>query len=215
MTAVNIIKLDDTVHLFTDTKISGAGLPVGCQVAKCFPIPHLNAAIATRGRKQALDLMVRIASSRATNYADLRRVFGNLRQRAGDTYFTDEDRQVWEQNLDVFIVGLDGGSPDAFAVFNHGDHGMPPWELIDIPYVILLPPVPNELMAEFAGSDQPLTLMSKIMETQSRLHPAVIGGRFQATTVRQDGIFTTILPQIESARDNRNSSDTVIASANL
>ncbi|MER8368031.1 hypothetical protein [Mesorhizobium sp. M1378] len=69
MTAVNILKTTDAVHILTDGLASS--LFAGQVGLKCFPIPHLNAAIATRGAGALLHTLSTALIIQSQDFADL------------------------------------------------------------------------------------------------------------------------------------------------
>ncbi|PTE07393.1 hypothetical protein [Mesorhizobium helmanticense] len=195
MTAINILKLADSVHLLTDGRV-GAGLAFGT-VAKVMPLPHLTAAVATRGPARLLGLMsLMLCAEGTSDFDDLVGELSRLQWICG------QQGEPWQvetlaAEFDVVVAGIGSKGPAAYMVSNHGKNGLgEPWEVFDIPQVLATPPVSQSLFDEVFGADDPLAEMPRLVDAQ-RVHPS-IGGFAQLTSITADGISTRIV------RDYRN-----------
>lgn len=181
MTAINILVLKDSAHIIADSRLCMAGEPAG-NVAKLFPIPHLNAVIATRGRADLLFKVVDLVVPGAKDFSDLRRIFVEdfraLCTRAAMS------GNALSGEFDVYVVGREG-APQAFMLSNHAGHGTEPWAVVDVPYCLVTPPVDDALLPVEGG--EPLIALMGICERQARDN-ASVGGQFTFATVRQEGI---------------------------
>jgi hypothetical protein len=181
MTAINILRLKETAHIIADSQLSAAGKPVG-HVAKLFPVPHLNAVIATRGRADLLFKVVDLVVPRAKDFADLRRIF--VEEFRGRCTKAAMSGSALTGDFDVYVVGNDG-QPEAFMLSNHSGHGTEPWAVVDIPYLLVTPPVDEALLPAEGG--EPMIALMQICEVQARDEVSV-GGTFTFATVRREGI---------------------------
>ncbi|WP_313526381.1 hypothetical protein [Shinella sp.] len=197
MTSVNILRLEDSVHLFTDTRASAGGLFVA-HVPKVNAIPHLSAAIATRGAVGALELISRAACDWARSFDDLKDAFRTkLKDLFEFKWPNPRDAEVWKEPLDVFVIGWSKTGPEAFSIFTHDGHGFPAFELVEIPFVCLTPTV-SPLSLDYLGSSlDPVSLMPEIMQQQCNGNPGSVGGFIQHTLVIREGIQTRIVGKVE------------------
>ncbi|WP_313522247.1 hypothetical protein [Shinella sp.] len=197
MTAVNVLRLEDSVHLFTDTRASAGGLFVA-HVPKVNAIPHLSAAIATRGSLGALELISRAACDWARSFEDLKDAFRtNLKDLFEFKWPNPRDAEVWKQPLDIFVVGWSKAGPEAFSIFTHEEHGFPAFELVEIPFVCLTPTVSPLSLDHIGTSTDPVSLMPDIMQQQCDLNPGNVGGFMQHTLVIREGIQTRVLGKMQ------------------
>ncbi len=197
MTAINIVKERNAVHLFSDTMASSNGASL-MDISKCAALPHLSAAIATRGNFRALDLITRLACAGAGTYGELKRLFAEELAAMSRGFYPDPlDAAVWRQPLDIFVVGWHEGAPDAFAIFSHSDHGIPAWQAVDIEG-ILTPVVDDSLYTKFAAADGRVSIVPEIMRWQRSQNSGVVGGHIQQTTINNEGICSRIIGRISA-----------------
>lgn len=187
MTAINVVRLEESVHLFCDSMGSWGGSML-CHAVKCLPLPHINVAIAARGPATAIYGLIRMA----TGYRDfdhLRDQFANdLRSATKDRRLSSADAEALSHDLDIFVIGMGKGGPGAFMFFNHDLHGEAAWQVHDIPYVVVTPTVPPQQFQILNDHRQPLEAIPAIMRAQCRLQPGTVGGTICETIVSAIGI---------------------------
>jgi hypothetical protein len=187
MTAINVVRLAESVHLFCDSMGSWGGAMLGHAV-KCLPLPHLNVAIAARGPAIAIYGLIRMA----TGYRDfdhLRSQFASdLQYSTNDGRLSQYDAEALAHDLDIFVIGMGKNGPGAFLFFNHDLHGAASWEVHDIPYVVVTPTIPAEQFHALTNHRQPLEAIPAIMRAQCKLHPGTVGGTICETIVSAIGI---------------------------
>jgi len=191
MTAINIIRLAESVHIFTDTKASIDGAPVG-QLVKCLPVPHLPAAVATRGDAALLGAVHRAVSQYATYDGVRNGIIHDLQQIAKITPH-DLERKALAGQWDVFIIGWGETGPDAFGFFSHDLHGVPAFEVYDVPGIVITPVVPHEILGDVMSTGNYISTAMLLMETQRRIYPEVVGGHMIETWIDRDGIHSRSL----------------------
>ncbi|MFB2553914.1 hypothetical protein [Ensifer soli] len=182
MTMVNILRLDNVVTMLTDTKITADGAGNLGNWTKFAPIPHLSAVIATRGPMKALDLVCRMTVSEARDFAHLRRTFEDF----GRLFFNQLRTKEPVGDVDIFVIGWDDGS-QAFTLSTHDKHGAKPFEVVDIPHVLVTPATKGGFVDALQG-DGAIAAMMRLVAEQARIEPAV-GGRVTAVTVREGGVI--------------------------
>lgn len=193
MTAINAFTTAGAVHLLTDGLV-GAEDVYGT-IAKVMPLPHLNAALATRGPARLLGLMSLVLQAKTSTFADVVHELGRLQA------ICDELSEPWQvetlrQEFDLCLVGIGEEGPSIRFVSNHGRHGTTPQEVLS-PQILVTPPVGPELFNRFAAADDRLAIAVEIIEAQ-RADP-VVGGFAQLTTVTASGIETRIVRHWGSA----------------
>lgn len=214
MTIVNILRTDHQVSIFTDTAVTlhGGGFAVG-QTSKVAALPHLNAVIATRGPTDVLAAATRAACFHAASFDGLRRSFA--RELSAMAYRPDtppHERAALKSEFDAFVCGWGAGGPKAFAIFSHSAHGIAPWQVLEIPYLLLTPVLMTSELREVEEAADLLAQMPSVMAMQVASYPLITGGKFQQTTITADGIFTRIIgdsgagESIGAAGENMNGS---------
>lgn len=193
MTAINVLKLTDAVHLLTDGRC-GVGMAFGT-VPKVIPIPHLNAIVATRGPARLLGLMTLMLCTKATTFDDLPGELSRLK------WICEQQLEPWQvetlaADFDAVVAGIGSKGPAAYLVSNHANHGFRLWEVFEIPYCLATPVVDQALLEAVFWADDPVVEMPRLVDAQ-RSDPSV-GGFSQLTSITADGISTRIV------RDYRN-----------
>lgn len=189
MTIINVLKTADAAILISDTKLTAAGRGDMGNVNKIHPLPHLSAAIATRGKWNALEKVARMVVPKASSFADLRRILTeDLRGLATAAALRGEGLI---DDTDVVVIGWDDG-PQAFVVDNHGRHGTPAWEVAEIEHAMATPTVDSVTFNALSedGYNQ-LLVMNAIVQAQAREHDCC-GGAVIMTAVHANGI--TMMP---------------------
>lgn len=188
MTAVNILKTTDAVHILTDGMASSLFAGQVGLLPKCLPVPHLDAAIVTRGGGALLHTLGTALIIRSRDFADLVGATGRLQSIAGDV------STLWGQALgefDIFVAGIGKTGPQAFLVSNHNRQGFAPWEVFEIPQFLATPPPGQDLFDSVFSADDPVAEMPRLVDAQ-RADPSV-GGFAQLTSIEPGGISTRIV----------------------
>jgi hypothetical protein len=188
MTAINVLKLSDSVHLLTDGRASH--LLATATVPKVIPLPHLGAALSTRGPARLLGLMALMLCTRATTFDELAAELARLQWICG------QQAEPWQAEtlaaeFDVIIAGIGSLGPAAYMVSNHSKHGFGPWEVFEIPQFLATPAVSQDLFNDVFGSDDPLTEMPRLVDVQRA--DFRVGGFAQLTSIGRAGITTRIV----------------------
>jgi hypothetical protein len=189
VTAINVLKTEDAVHMLTDGRV-GAGAVIGT-LAKMMPLPHLNAAIATRGPARLLGLMSLMLCTKTVTFEDLVAEVHRLEWVCG--HF----KEPWQieslaADFDLVVIGIGQDGPKAYLVSNHGLHGLDPWHVLELPEFLVTPTVNQELPEAVFCADDPLTELPRLVEHQRATNVSV-GGFVQLTTVTAAGITTSIV----------------------
>jgi hypothetical protein len=203
VTAVNTIIQSRAVSLITDGAVNTREF----EVAKVWPMPHLNAAIAVRGAALALPLLSFALASNSRSFAHMKSTAVQTLQEALAHYESAFRLLAYGDAFDVVVGGFDGNRPDAFFVCNHDGHGVGPWQVVELQGVSLLPATPGslaEMQAAFGGRDvesldperDGLALMDiqrrHVVKDAAGLDGAP-GAFCQLTTIRRDAIETKII----------------------
>lgn len=201
MTAINILPEPDAIHLFTDTQVSIEGFGSFAQVSKCTPLPHLQAAIATRGRLDLLAIITEIACFGCGSPRSLKTSFAwQLKAIIRGSQLAPDKRRALETPFDIFVVGWLDDAPYAYALSNHDLHGPPAWKVQDLPDGYSSP-VPNDarLFEKLRSATDRVRVIPEIVAAQAQVEPTIIGGSIQQTTVSATGIHTKIIGKIPKA----------------
>ncbi len=187
MTAINVVCLPQSVHLFHDTAASYEGKIRGHAV-KCIPLSHINVAIAVRGKAAAIYALVRMATGYA-NYGHLRSAFAaDLNAMKSGGIGAHQDIEALQDDMDVFVIGMGQSGPGAFMFFSHDQHGEASWRAIDIPYIVTTPIIPPTAFQQLSYARDPLGAVREVMQIQCDSNPGIVGGRLCETIVSAEGI---------------------------
>ncbi|RWC17053.1 MAG: hypothetical protein EOS51_18155 [Mesorhizobium sp.] len=194
MTAINVLKLADSVHVLSDGR-AGDGFAHSL-VPKAMPIPHLNAVVATRGPARLLGLMTLMLCTKSIAFDDLRGELGQLK------WICEQQSEPWQietlaAGFDVVVAGIGSKGPAAYLISNHGLHGLKPWHVFDIPYCLATPVVDQGLLEAVCWADDPLAEFPRLVDAQ-RAEPSV-GGFAQLTSITAEGISTKLVRDYRDA----------------
>jgi hypothetical protein len=199
MTAINVLKLPNSVHVLTDgmasTSLFGGQWQLGF-APKCFPLPHLNAAIATRGGGGLLQVVTTMLTIEPRDFAGLVRALRRIQSIVGEASGLWQRGQV-AGDFDIVVAGVGLEGPAAYLVSNHGAHGFAPWEVFEIPQVLATPAVSQDLFEQVFGADDALAEMPCLVDAQLA-HPSV-GGFAQLTSIDMAGITTRLVRDYRSS----------------
>jgi len=172
MTAINVIVLKDSVTIVSDTK---AANPLGSDfnVSKVACIPHMEIALATRGKVGALDIVRRAVEQHAFDYASAR------------AYLADYYSRLGLAEVEVFLIGMTEEGPAACMISKPNTDS----KIVDIPNGVVTPTVSQEAFDVFAAD-----LVAGMPELLNRQHEghSSVGGFVCVTTVRRGSIETYV-----------------------
>lgn len=183
MTAVNVLVLQDSAVIVTDTlgiQPSGRRL----HAAKCIPLPHMKLALATRGTLAANGMFARLLALEATDFESARAFLDRrFRELSTITYDDMSENHAWKAGVELFVAGWSKNGPAAFTVstLNTG------YRVQDIPYVATTPTVPQHIFKSFA--DDPIANMPALLAAQAKADHNV-GGFMNVTHVGEREIVT-------------------------
>ncbi len=204
MTAINVIRQSDMVHVLADGLAYG---PPGQSLfpsAKLWPQPGLPAIIALRGPKVLSPFMADVLGSAAGSYdalkasapaiirAYLPQITAMLRENPEPTVF------------DVVVAGITQDNwPDSFFVCTHDRYGIAPWVVHDLGDLQITPAndaIEAEVRRAYGGrsSDDldPVADGIKLFEIQRAAWPDADrppGGFLQLMTIHATGLIETAL----------------------
>lgn len=130
MTAINVIRHADAVHVLTDGHGQSSDLAGPITIAKVFPLPHLNAVVAIRGPALGLGLVASTLGT-ARSYDDLKRSAHTLVRSVWIVHKELLARNPWT-DFDLVIAGWsETTGPDSYMIINHRRHGqgVEPWKV--------------------------------------------------------------------------------------
>ena len=172
MTAINVILLNDSVTLVTDTKASGLD-GRSFNVSKVAQIPHMQLAVATRGKITALDTVARLIAAHAFSYESAR------------AYLASQFSILGVGDVEVFLAGWSEAGPAACFISTVNSGG----KIFDIaPLGVAVTPIVDQALYERFATD-PIATMPDLLAAQHRGNSSV-GGFVNVTTVRAETIQT-------------------------
>lgn len=205
MTALNAILRPDAAYVITDgeTWEGRAGVP-GCEAVsrpKVLPLPHMNAALASRGSAALLPILYsRIVHLRSTFEeaaaflgTDLRDTVTGMRQKMPDLATHDVVLIGWPEMRD---------GPECWLAVDHANWGLPSFQAIRVSGVVS--PDDGSLAARMGGRHvhedprfDPEEEAAALIEAQGAIPAACVGAFVQFTTIRRDRIETRIVKWFE------------------
>lgn len=212
MTAINIIKHADCIHMLTD----GAGYDTSGDIIfeapKAWPLPNLPAVIAVRGPALLASIIVNlIGANGVRTYDDLPEKAANIAYEAEKTHRGLLGLCSFGGDFDFVFAGvLSDGAPHAGIVCNHERHGIPAYALTNLGELSLMPgttEIGEKFRASYPHATSGLELDPAIdglaiLEMQRseavRVWGAVdsisiVGAFAQLTTVYRDRIETSVV----------------------
>lgn len=212
MTAINIIRQKDAVHLVTDGAAYRADGTLHVKVQKVFPFTHLDAAMAWRGSPLLAPIFAAYASVKATSFDHLRSI---ARDMAMTALSETQDAIIGhggDVEFDMAIAGWsETAGPSSYFLCNHDRYAsISAWQIVDLGPISLAPTndaIDTALAAAYphgADPDQldPVVDGLRILEIQ-RKHPVdhaggfgrvvAVGGFAQLTTIKPDAIEMKII----------------------
>lgn len=211
MSACNIIRLEDSIHMFTDAASYYADGSLGELGQKVSILGHLNCAISCRGPNGFGEELAQAINGAYQSFDELVESFalavGNFYYMGRDTYaLCDTGPEV-----EVFLAGWSESrdKPESYVVTSHDLNGEP-WTLLPLGPIAIAPY--DEALAERLGRLEPSENVGEIgvalMEQQRLVKaphagggPVVagVGGFLQWTAIRRESISTGILKRWDDA----------------
>ncbi|MFB9947345.1 hypothetical protein ACFFP0_00725 [Rhizobium puerariae] len=196
MTALNIFVLDHAALIVTDSRTVPAGNAPPFDHAKCFTIPHLRLAVATRGKASLLPSLVRIISRFAGDFEAARALMqDDIRAFSAVPYDDVSERDAWADDWDIIVAGWMSAEnrPAAFMICNHEKHGLSAWTIHDIEYMLSTPYIPYAVKA---ASFDPVGQAVALVQAQHDCHPREIGGYVTGTFIDGEGISQIVMGKV-------------------
>lgn len=212
MTAINVITQRSRVAILTDTAGYGSDGVVQCFFAKCVAIPHLRAAVATRGSSLAGTLYATSLGAMFQTFDDMI-ADGKALEAIYDGAFHQLSRSG-ETEIDLFVSGWSErlNRPVSIATASSDRHGFEPWSIQQCEPIMAAPTVPEDMLIA-AGFDldrigpetfDPVRHGVMLMQAQRRLtlYPTtgadtepccLVGGQAVLTEIRADGVSQRVI----------------------
>jgi hypothetical protein len=206
VTAINIMVQRDAVHILSDGASYDAEQRFVSAGPKVFALPHINAAIGTRGPAVALPLLAHFVGHESTSYDELKANITKVLQNVYTLTSHILTKCVFGGRFEVVIGGIsETTGPDAYMIACDADGVVSP--ITEIPELGFMPSSIQELhdfvtftaMQQHAGSKvHPADFLLQAMEIQrsarfGEYDTCHIGAFAQITSIRADGIETKIL----------------------
>jgi hypothetical protein len=217
MTAINVVRQANAVHVLTDGIVCDAEGVISEIGPNIFMLPNLPAALAIRGPSQFMPFLVHRLSRECQSFDELLK---NVVPAALDVHISIPMTLGYgdvRPNFDLVIAGWSNerGRPESFVMTNQEAReqvglATAAWQLMHLPDVSIAPSVGvaqiesvGWRVPESAEAFQPSIDGVKLVRAQrlsKGLRPAVpnrdidsVGGFVQLTTVHAHGINSTIL----------------------
>jgi hypothetical protein len=205
MTAINIIKQKNAVHMLTDGASWVFGGSFGPACCKAWPIPHLHAVVSGRGPRLGPLLMADFLNTAGRSYDEMK---GNAAVMARELFECHGATLIgnpFGSKSEFVIAGWsEANGPDAFVI-SLDDAGA--WMTHDTGPVMMAPGDATIQQAAFAALPAGVTsaeamdpardgLAMVLAQRDARILAdgmSVVGAFVQLTTVTEDGISTRIL----------------------
>lgn len=210
MTAINIIRQKNAVHMITDAAgydERGVLLTIG---PKAWPLPHLNAVFAARGPKLLSPLIADMLAQSATSYDALKGEFADIVISGCGRLGLVDDQAPFQ----LAVAGWsESHGPDSYVLTNHpGQADIKPWTVAQCGPISIAPSteamhavfLEKVVGATAIDALDPETTALKLIALQRHAKVSVlngspddlfflVGGFAQITTVTPGGISTRIL----------------------
>jgi hypothetical protein len=198
LTAINVLKQKDAVHLVSDGAAYDAKKRLVSVGPKVFPLPHLNAAIGVRGPTVALPILVHFIGHGATSYDGLKRNIVGILKQAQANARTVLGQSVAGAAFEVAIGGIsETRGPDAYVVACN-DQGVvsPLTQINELGFMPSTPGVDAFIRTQNGKTIDAADFGLNVIELQRAAKfdgVCGVGGFAQITTVRRTGIETKLL----------------------
>lgn len=205
MSAVNIIKTDEAIYLFTDGASYYGDGTLGAVGQKVSILAHLNCAISCRGPKGFAEELAQAINDAYGSFDELVESFALA---VSNFYFIGRDRYALcttGPDIEVFLAGWSEsrGQPESYALTSHSLNG-PAWELQPLG-PLAVAPFDADLDARCAAlppGEDVISAGVMLMEEQRKVrgpHAGVgvpmagVGGFCQVTIIRPQSIQTAVV----------------------
>ena len=192
MTAISVFIGCSAVQILTDGKVSSIPNNDQFGTSKVFQMPHVNAAMATRGPARLLGLMGMLLCAQASTFEDMVAVLGRLRKCARD-FKEPWQAEVLSSEFDVVLAGIGKDGPAAYIVSSHGKHGTEPWAVDQIDKLLCTPPIPQPQFEFLASQGTNGVDMGQVLDLQRLADPDAVGVFGTLTTIERGSIATRMV----------------------
>jgi hypothetical protein len=204
MTAINVIRQRDAVHILTDGASYDHNGTMAWPGPKVWPMPHLNAVLAVSGSRMAPGMLVEGLSAIADSFDELKDKAAEAFRTISETFTTSG------APLGMVIAGWGVTGADSYVVTNHSFYpGVDPFAVTSMGPIAI---IPGEVdmqdwvdgmghPVETADDIDPVVDGLALLELQRAAkvpvagNPAVmakiVGAFAQLTTVHRDGEIRT------------------------
>ena len=217
LTAINVVKQRDTVHLISDGAHYDAEQRLVSTGPKVFALPHINAAVGIRGPSIALPLLAHFIGHGAVTYDGLKSDIVSVLKHAFASTRTVLKQAALGAAFEVVIGGISERSgPDAYVISGSDKGSMSPiTPITDLGFLPTTPeidtlvermaidawiknPASYGLATALIEEIDPVDFGLQIIEMQRAAKfggrdSCYIGGFAQLTTVRKSGIQTRVI----------------------
>jgi hypothetical protein len=199
MSAMNILKQPDFVHLISDGASYDEHHRLVSIGPKVWPLSHINAAIGARGPSIALPLLAHFVGHAASSYDGLKtNIVGVLKSAFANMKAVTDLCPAIDKGMyaDVAIIGFSerSGEPDAYVISKPKDEDAA-WPVTQIPEMGFMPSLPEintwiKTIGVSINELDPCDFGLRVLEMQraARFHERChVGGFAQITTVTRAG----------------------------
>jgi hypothetical protein len=207
MTAVNILRQSDSVHIISDGAAWDDDGVFIFAAPKAFALPHLNCAIAVRGAAIGLPFLAE-SLAMVPSYRHLKEGIADQLRGGIDAVRKMTSQASFGDALEIYVAGWHEDGPDAFTIHTSHVSGLTPWRVVPLLDLAMAPgELPIHAMCrpfltgKVADDIDPRVDGLRILEAQRR-HKArlpngdrmfAVGGFAQLTSVYRDSVSTEIL----------------------
>lgn len=206
MSAINLILQHNSSHLITDGAAYRHDGTMLCAATKAWPLPHLCAAVATRGPMMFGPVLIGLLCLAASTFDQLQASIADVSREAFVSFRGLLSGDV-PDDFDIVVAGIsETNGPTGFIVGNHTRYGFDPWTVTRLEGLCMTPSsgeLVTHVQREFADRSvddlDPAAAGLHILELQhaAQLQPDSqfphVGAFAQITSVTADRIETRIL----------------------
>jgi hypothetical protein len=198
MTAINTFRLGRRVYMVTDGAVTGDDGSFNARQVKVGLCPHLNCAMAARGRAGITSRLWPIVS----NFASYELMKGSIVEQVHQIAGLIEKHNAFGDGrghiFDLVIGGITkDNEADTFMVSTTERPGLPAFTMIDLGEMSLIPgnTALESFAADYVDPQNIARGCAEILEEQRKIHDPVpgVGGFAQLTTIEPNSISTRII----------------------